>query len=32
MTVDIEKAFVSINHSLLLFFKKIGFGIEFVKW
>ena len=33
MTVDIEKAFDSINHSFLMcVLKKIGFGNEFQKW
>ena len=33
MTVDIEKAFDSINHSFLMcLLKKIGFGNEFRKW
>ena len=33
MTVDIEKAFDSINHSYLIcVLKKIGFGKEFRKW
>ena len=33
MTVDIEKAFDSINHSLLIcLFKKFGFGNDFQKW
>ena len=32
MTVDIEKAFDSINHSFLLcVLKKFGFGSEFIK-
>ena len=33
MTVDIEKAFDSINHSFLIcVLKKVGFGNEFRKW
>ena len=33
MTVDIEKAFDSINHSFLIsVWKKFGFGNEFRKW
>ena len=33
MTVDIEKTFDSINHSLLMcVLKKFGFGSEFRKW
>ena len=33
MTVDIEKAFDSINHSLImLVLKKFGFGNDFRKW
>ena len=33
MTVDIEKAFDSINHSFLMcLLKKFGFGNEFRKW
>ena len=33
MTADIEKAFVSINHSFLMrVLKKFGFGNEFRKW
>ena len=33
MTVDIEKAFDSINHSFLMcVLKKIGFGNDFRKW
>ena len=33
MTVDIEKAFDSINHSFLMcVLKRIGFGNEFRKW
>ena len=33
MTVDIEKAFDSINHTFLIcVLKKIGFGNDFQKW
>ena len=33
MTVDIEKAFNSINHSFLMcVLKKFGFGSDFRKW
>ena len=31
MTVDIDKTFASINHSLI-FLKKTGFESEFINW
>ena len=33
MTVDIEKAFDSVNHWFLLqILRKFGFGLDFVSW
>ena len=33
MTIDIEKAFDSLNHSFFLaVLKKFGFGTSFIKW
>ena len=33
VTVDIEKAFDSVNHHLLIaILEKIGFGTEFIEW
>ena len=33
VTIDIEKAFDSVNHCLLLqILRKFGFGIDFVSW
>ena len=33
VTIDIEKAFDSVNHSFLLqILRKFGFGIDFVSW
>ena len=33
VTIDIEKAFDSVNHcSLLQILRKFGFGIDFVSW
>ena len=33
VTIDIEKAFDSVNHNFLIaILEKIGFGTEFIKW
>ena len=33
MTIDIEEAFDSLNHSfLLVVLKEFGFGISFINW
>ena len=33
VTIDIEKAFDTVNHNLLIaILEKIGFGTEFIKW
>ena len=33
VTIDIEKAFDTVNHNFLIaILEKIGFGTEFIKW